>query len=346
LPIMAKGESITPLTGLFPGQGGIKPGIGQEAWEKSTEAKKVFFLASAQVGVDLAEVAFGSQTDLIEEQSQMVRTAASIAEFEYAKERGLKISGAGGHSLGQLAAFYAVGAISRPDILELTHSRQEAMQYSNSINPGLMVAVTGIPTAIASKLAGMAKARHANENASDQHTFSGPIEEEGVHIEDRVKNAVSSLKDEIEAIARGEKKIVPRIRVRLLGKETGGAHHRELQAPGVPMFAEDVARLKSNFKHIKPGTLQANSVQWLTSPDDLERELISGLTQGVNWRGQMWEYYQSGYRHFYETASSDVLTNLINRDYKTEVLKKRFGQVVKIIEPKNPLVADNAQIDA
>ena len=200
---MAKRESITAL---FPGQGGIKPGIGNEAWENSIEAKKVFFLASAQVGIDLAEVAFGSQTEFIEEQSQMVRTAASIAELEYARQQGLNVAGAGGHSLGQLAAFYAVGAINRPDIFALTHSRQEAMRYSNSVNPGRMVAVTGITSAIASKIAGVAKAKHANDNASDQHIFSGSVKEDGRDIEDRIKDAVISLKDEIEAIAKGEKK--------------------------------------------------------------------------------------------------------------------------------------------
>ena len=120
------------ITAIFPGQGGIKPGLGEEAFAKSPEARKVFYAASAEVGEDIAEIAFGSRTDELLDQAQMVRTAASLAEYEYAKERGLKIIGAGGHSVGQMAALGAIGAIERPDLFTITYSRQEAMKHAAS----------------------------------------------------------------------------------------------------------------------------------------------------------------------------------------------------------------------
>jgi [acyl-carrier-protein] S-malonyltransferase len=333
LCLMSSRESITAL---FPGQGGIKPGLGEIAFHNSIEARKIFYLASSEVGIDLSEVAFGSQTDLLERNAQLVRTAASLAEYEHAKQRGLRISGAGGHSLGQLAALAAIGAISTNDIFPITKKRQEAMDYANSINPGLMVAATGISAVLASKIAKLAKAVHTNENASDQHVFSGLINIGGMHIKDRVESAIASLRNEIEHIATRDKSAVPRIKIRPLGKETGAAH-TDLQDPGVPIFSEEVARRKSNFNHIKPGSFLANSVQWLTSPDDFEKELVDGLTQGVNWRGQMEEYYHSDYRLFYEPESSEVLTGLIRRDYELEVISRKFGKVVMITTAKDKL---------
>lgn len=330
-------SSMESITALFPGQGGIKPGLGELAFNNSTEAKKIFYLASSEVGIDLSEVAFGSQTHLLDQNAQLVRTAASLAEYEYAKQRGLRISAAGGHSLGQLAALSAIGAISRNDIFPITKKRQEAMDYANSINPGLMVAATGISSVLASKIAKLAKAVHTNENASDQHVFSGLINIGGMHIKDRVESAIASLRSEIEHIAHRDRNPIPRIKVRPLGKETGAAHTK-LQDPGVPIFSEEVARRKSNFSHIRPGSFLANSVQWLTSPDDFERELVDGLTQGVNWRGQMNEYYQSDYRLFYEPESSEVLAGLIKRDYEAELISRKFGKMIMITAAKDKLV--------
>jgi [acyl-carrier-protein] S-malonyltransferase len=321
------------ITAIFPGQGGIQPGVGETAFNNSIEAKKIFYLASSEVGINLAEVAFGSETDRLMEQSQMVRTAASVAEDAYAQERGLKKIGAGGHSLGQLAAMASIEAIDRADIFAITRARQEAMRHSNEVNPGLMVAVSGIPVAIAHRVSAIAKARYTNENANDQHVFSGLIHVDRQHIKDRIEAALASLRDEVEELAKGEKKM-PRIKIRPLGAETGAAHHPELQQPGLPILEEEVNMRKHRFNHIKPGVFLANSVQWLTTPDQIAAELLGGLTEGVNWRGQMHEYYASGYRNFYETESSDVLTGLINRDYVTKVMNRKFGSVVSILEPK------------
>lgn len=327
------------ITAIFPGQGGIKPGVGEVAFTNSLEAKKVFYLASSEVGIDLSEVAFGSETDRLVEQSQMVRTAASIAEDEYAKERGLKKIGAGGHSLGQLAAFASIGAIERSDIFAITRARQEAMRHSNKVNPGLMVAVSGISAAIADKVSDMAKAKYANDNANDQHVFSGLIHVDKQHIKDRIETALAALKEDIEELAKGEKKM-PRIRIFPLGAETGAAHHDELQLPGLHILEEEVNMRKHNFNHINPGVFQANSVQWLTTPEQIAAELLNGLTQGVKWRGQMSEYYASGFRNFYETESSDVLTGLIKRDYVIKLINKKFGSVVSIVGPKPAVSPD------
>jgi malonyl CoA-acyl carrier protein transacylase len=317
------------ITAIFPGQGGIKAGLGEEAFVKSKEARKVFFAASAEVGENIAEIAFGSETDKLADYAQMVRTAASLAEYEYARERGLRVIGAGGHSLGQLAALGALGAIELPDLFAITHTRQEAMKLSNQENPGLMVAVSGITKSMAARIAENTKTKWANINASDQHVFSGRIHIEDLHINDRVSAAVTAIRE--EAVQRGRK--LKAIKVRPLGPETGAAHSAE-QEPGVPMLAEKVYQLKDRFNHIPPGAFQANSVRWLTTPDQIAEEIISGLTEGVDWHGQTEEYFQSGYRQFYEVPSSDVLTNLFRRDYVVRIAKKRFGDTVILESPK------------
>jgi malonyl CoA-acyl carrier protein transacylase len=320
------------ITAIFPGQGGIGRGLGEEAFTKSKEAKKVFFAASAEVGIDLAEVAFGSDEELLLENSQMIRTAASEAEYIYATERGLRIDGAGGHSLGQMAAFAVLGAVERTDLYAITHARQRAMQYSNKQNEGLMISLKGFTESWAGKIAVQSKAALVNLNASNMHVLSGRLREDGLHMHDRVEAAVSAAKRELAQ--KGQK--ISGIRVRPLGKETGAAHHPELQIAGQHILQEEVDRRKHKFKHIKPGTFQGNSVRWLTTPDQIAEEIVSGLTSGVNWQGQLCEYYQSGYHIFYEPNSSKVLTKLIAQDYETKILNKKFGDLVQVVGPKQP----------
>lgn len=129
---------------IFPGQGSQTIGMGQSFYENSDLAKEMFEKAGARIGVDFKALLF-------EENEQINQTAytqpaillVSIIAYKlFQQKHSIKPTLLLGHSLGEISALCAAGAIDYLDAVELVHKRGALMQSAcDGIEAGMMAIV-------------------------------------------------------------------------------------------------------------------------------------------------------------------------------------------------------------
>lgn len=131
---------------LFPGQGsqsvGMMNGLGQYP-----EVRQTFDEASAALGEDLWKLVTEGPAELLNQttNTQPVMLAADIATWRvYLGKGGAMPAVMAGHSLGEIAALVAAGALDFADAIRLTRFRAEAMQNAVPDGVGAMAAVLGL----------------------------------------------------------------------------------------------------------------------------------------------------------------------------------------------------------
>ncbi|NWG39960.1 MAG: ACP S-malonyltransferase [Hydrogenophilaceae bacterium] len=131
---------------LFPGQGsqsvGMMNGLAQHA-----EIKQTFDEASAALGEDLWKLVCEGPAETLNQTTftQPAMLAADIATWRvYLAQDGEMPAVMAGHSLGEIAALVAAGALDFTDAVKLTRFRAEAMQNAVPEGVGAMAAVLGL----------------------------------------------------------------------------------------------------------------------------------------------------------------------------------------------------------
>ncbi len=129
---------------IFPGQGSQTIGMGKSFYENSDLAKEMFEKAGARIGVDFKALLF-------EENEQINQTAytqpaillVSIIAYKlFQQKHDVKPALLLGHSLGEISALCAAGAIDYLDAVELVHQRGTLMQAAcDGIEAGMMAIV-------------------------------------------------------------------------------------------------------------------------------------------------------------------------------------------------------------
>ena len=132
---------------IFPGQGAQKVGMGEDLYQKSPAAKKVFDTANEILGYDIAELCFnGLEDDLMKTiNSQPCILTVSLAAFEALREQ-VEINPVccAGHSLGEYAALYVSGSLDLKTVLKLIQKRADLMNKAAEATNGGMAAVLGL----------------------------------------------------------------------------------------------------------------------------------------------------------------------------------------------------------
>ena len=261
---------------LFPGQGSQTNGMREEV-----ERVRPDLLAAAieAVGEDpFARVDDGTQF------AQPAIFCASLAGWE---ELGRPESDyMAGHSLGELGALVAAGALSEQDGLELVVLRGALMGQAEE---GGMVALMGAGAADhAHELAEAHALTVANDNSPQQVVLSGPR---------------GSLPAAAQA-ARG-------FGLRAMELDVTGAFHSPLMAPATPKFETALARVK--FSNPRVPVLTAVTAEPF---DDIPLRLAQALTRPVRWRETMLALRERGVERFVEVGPGRVLTGLAKRTLK------------------------------
>ncbi|MFN7598778.1 MAG: ACP S-malonyltransferase, partial [Cereibacter sp.] len=138
---------------VFPGQGAQTIGMGRDLAAASPAARAVFAEVDDALSENLSDLIWNGQAD----QLQLTRNAQpALMATSIAALRALEAEGAGitsvafvaGHSLGELSALAASGALSFADGLRLVRKRGELMKRAGELAPGNMAAILGldIPT--------------------------------------------------------------------------------------------------------------------------------------------------------------------------------------------------------
>ena len=131
---------------LFPGQGSQSVGM-MNGLAQFPEVKQTFDEASAALGEDFWKLVNEGPAETLNQTTytQPAMLAADIATWRvYLAQGGARPAAMAGHSLGEIAALTAAGALDFADAVKLTRFRAEAMQNAVPEGVGAMAAVLGL----------------------------------------------------------------------------------------------------------------------------------------------------------------------------------------------------------
>jgi [acyl-carrier-protein] S-malonyltransferase len=284
---------------IFPGQGAQFSGMGLDLYENSPEAQHLFEDANDILGFHITDIMFeGSAEDL--KQTKVTQPAIFLHSVILAKTLGERFRPdmVAGHSLGELSALVANGALTFEDGLKLVSQRAQAMQKACELQPSTMAAVLGLDNDIVEKICGTTEGIvvAANYNCPGQLVISGEIE--------AINKACETLK---EAGAR-----------RALVLPVGGAFHSPLMEPA----REELAAAIENTLFSKPSCpiYQNVTASAVVSESEIKANLMSQLTAPVRWTQSVEQMIADGATHFTEVGPGKVLQGLvrkINREAQT-----------------------------
>jgi malonyl CoA-acyl carrier protein transacylase len=268
-----------PTAVLFPGQGSQEPAMRDLV---AAEAPDLLERCLELVGEDpFARVADSTRF------AQPAIFCASVAGWRRAAEdAGLPVAVAG-HSLGELAALVAAGAIDAPAALELVVLRGRLMADAGErAGGGTMLALLGASDDEAARLAAAHGVSVANENAPGQVVLSGATEGIGAAAE-------SARADGLRAMELG----------------VAGAFHSPQMASAVAPFAAALDR--TDFSAPAIPVVSCSTAKPMSDP---RRDLAAGLTRPVRWTATMRALTERGARRFLDAGPGQVLAKLAKRN--------------------------------
>ena len=281
-----------PKAYIFPGQGSQFPGMGKELYESSASAKALFDRAGEVLGFPIKDIMFsGSAEDL--KATRVTQPAVFLHSVALALCSGLpKPDMTAGHSLGEMSALVAAGALEFEDGLRLVAARAEAMQKCCEKVPGTMAAIIGMEDSLIEKICAETEGTvvAANYNSDGQVVISGELE--------AVQRACDALK------AAGAK--------RALVLPVSGAFHSPLMEPAREALAEAIG--KTEFHAPACPVYQNVTALPSTDPAQIKDNLLKQLTSPVRWTQSVRNMVSmGGATHFVELGPGTVLQGLVRR---------------------------------
>ncbi|MGD2103826.1 MAG: ACP S-malonyltransferase [Anaerolineae bacterium] len=283
---------------LFPGQGSQYVGMGYDLADNYPSARDVFAQADRVLGVLLSELCYDGPAEALNDtvNTQPAILAASVAALRVLEGNGLEAPAyVAGHSMGELSALVASGALSFEAGLNLVRERGRLMKEAGERNPGGMAAVLGLGREELEDVCAEVREKTgayvgvANDNCPGQIVISG---------------ATTALKlAMVAAQERGAKRAI-RLAVSI-------AAHSPLMAEAAEVFRQ---RLDETPLREPKVPIIANAIaRPLSAPDDIREALAQQLTCPVRWTESMEWALSQGVECFVEVGPKNVLTNLLRR---------------------------------
>lgn len=283
---------------VFPGQGAQFVGMGKDLYDQHTEAKSLFEKANEILGFSITDVMFsGTEEDL--KQTKVTQPAIFLHSVILAQCLGeaFQPDVVAGHSLGELSALVAAGALSFEDGLKLVSKRANAMQKACELQESTMAAILGLDDAVVEEVCDSIDGTviAANYNCPGQVVISGTIK--------AVEEACRKLE---EAGAR-----------RTLVLNVGGAFHSPLMEPAKVELQEAIEQ--TDFSDPICPVYQNVDAKAYTDADIIKENLIAQLTSPVRWTQTVQNMLADGVQSFVEVGPGKVLQGLVKKvDRKVE----------------------------
>ena len=284
---------------VFPGQGSQFVGMGKDLYDNNEKAKELFDKANVILGFRISDIMFES-TDEELTQTKVTQPAVFLHSVISALCLGEDFAPAmvAGHSLGELSALVAAGALSFEDGVKLVSARAIAMQKACEAAPGTMAAVIGLPDEKIEEICAEVSTDGnivvaANYNCPGQLVISGNV--------DAINAACEKLK------AAGAKRALP--------LKVGGAFHSPLMQPAKEELEKAIKA--TTFSEPKCPVYQNVDAQPHTDPAEIQANLIAQLTSSVRWTASVQNMIKAGADDFTECGPGKALQGMIGRIDKT-----------------------------
>ena len=262
---------------LFPGQGSQTADMREQV---EAHRPDLLELASSEVSDDLFE-----RADEGTRWAQPAIFCAALAGYEVLRDR-YDAALMAGHSLGEISALVAAGALEAEDGLRLVAARGRLMQEAaEETGDGGMLAVRARERAPVIEVAADTGLALANDNAPDQLVLSG---------------AISAL-DEAERLLSERKVKSKRLPV-------AGAFHSPLMEPAVEPFRALVEQV-----HVAEPSVPVMSCVTAEPFDDVRARLVEAITRPVRFTDVLRALQARDATHFVETGPGRVLSGLARK---------------------------------
>lgn len=289
---------------VFPGQGSQLVGMGSDIAQAFPAANGVFEEANDVLGISVSSLCFfGPEEDLnntFNTQPALYVTSIAILRALESQLPDIRPAFYAGHSLGELTALAASGAMTFADGLRLVRERGRLMEEAGKQNPGAMAALLGLNADIVDDVCHKAAEATgqtlvlANDNCPGQIVISGAV----------------------EAVDAGI----------VLAKEAGARRALKLpvsiasHSPLMQSASEDFSEALDAIAFSQPAApVYANiTAAPLETPNAIRAELTDQLVSRVRWTDTVQNLVRDGALTFVEIGPKDVLSGL-NRRINSEV---------------------------
>lgn len=277
---------------IFPGQGAQFPGMGQDLYNVSDSAKKLFDQANGILGFEISRIMFEGTAEELK-QTNITQPAIFLHSVILAKTLGDRFQPdmAAGHSLGEISALVACGVMDFEAGLKLVSKRANAMQKACEIEPSTMAAILGLDDkqveGICAEVPDIVVP--ANYNSPGQIVISGTVK--------AVERACELMK-----MAGAKRAIILPV---------GGAFHSPLMAPASKELEEAIN--STEFKKPICPIYQNIIAEGIMDPAEIKQNLIAQLTNSVKWTQTIKKMLEDGADHFIEVGPGKVLQGLVKQ---------------------------------
>jgi [acyl-carrier-protein] S-malonyltransferase len=286
---------------LFPGQGSQVIGMGKSLAEIEPAARQVFEQADDFLDVPLSSLAWEGPEDELNDtiNTQPALLVHSSAVYQVFQKRypGFRPAFVAGHSMGELSALVASGALPYLDALGLVRRRGELMKRAGEVSPGGMAAILGLDIPTLESICAQASAdaspqesvQVANDNCPGQVVISG---------------ATVALERALDlARAAGARRAV--------ALAVSIAAHSPLMAHAQRDFNQAVEQALIQDPHTPlVGNVTAAP---LSNTEAIRQDLRAQLSSRVRWTESVQFMLANGVDTFIEIGPGNVLSGLLKR---------------------------------
>ncbi|MFO7663111.1 MAG: ACP S-malonyltransferase [Chloroflexota bacterium] len=283
---------------LFPGQGSQFVGMGRELVAQEPAARALFDEADSLLGFALSRICFEGPEEALTGTAvqQPALYTTSFAAWTILQTRGeAQPAYLAGHSLGEISALAAAGALSFPGGLALVRRRGELMRLAGERQPGGMAAVLGLDAAPVAEICAQVAVETgcfvgvANDNCPGQIVITGDTT--------ALDAAMTRLGE------AGARKVI-RLPITI-------AAHSPLMGSVAAEFAEAVDEAPWTAAQIP--VIANVSGRPISTPEEFCAELKAQLTSPVAWTDSIRFMSAAGVSRYLEVGPGDVLLGLVKR---------------------------------
>jgi len=283
---------------IFPGQGSQAVGMGKDLVAQYPIAKALFDEADSILGFSISQLMWEGTADELNETvntqpALFLHSIAAYRTFTHLYPDFVPASVAG-HSLGELSALAASGALSFADGLKLVRTRGELMKRAGELNPGGMAAILGVDIPTLDKVCTEASTAEeivqvANDNCPGQVVISGHTPA----LERAMEGAKAAGAKRAKALAVSIAAHSP-LMASIQEEWNAAVDTCAIETPTIPVIGN---------VHAKP----------MLAADELRADIKGQMQSRVRWTESVKLMLENGIQTYVEVGSGDVLLGLIKR---------------------------------